>query len=189
MATKTKKNPVKFFPGEKWKELELPRGASTKRYAISSKGRILSFKTKLEEGYLLRPRLTQGYPSVTVGREENRQNFYLHRLVALYFSKKPSRKHIFVIHVDHVKQNNEASNLRWATQREQIEHALSDPSVQSRQSPGKGPKLTAGKVKQIKKALQSRNQPTLKQLATQFSVSDMQIHRIKTGENWSHVTA
>ena len=25
-------------------------------------------------------------------------------------------------------------------------------------------------------------------LARQFKVSDMQIHRIKTGENWSHVT-
>jgi hypothetical protein len=27
----------------------------------------------------------------------------------------------------------------------------------------------------------------LKALAKKFHVSDMQIHRIKTGENWSHV--
>jgi uncharacterized protein YjcR len=27
----------------------------------------------------------------------------------------------------------------------------------------------------------------LKMIAKQFGVSDMQIHRIKTGENWSHV--
>jgi hypothetical protein len=42
-------------------------------------------------------------------------------------------------------------------------------------------------VKQIKRALSAKKQPTLKALAKQFKVSDMQIHRIKTGENWSHV--
>lgn len=184
-----KNNPLKSVNGERWKELELKRGMTTKRYAISNYGRIVSFKTKIEDGYLLRPRLTQGYPSVTIGREENRQNYYLHRLVAEYFSKQPSSKHSFVIHVDHVKQNNKAENLKWVKHEDQIRHALRDPNVVSRKSPSAGPKLNAGKVKLIKKALKAKSQPTLKQLAKQFRVSDMQIHRIKTGENWAHVEA
>jgi hypothetical protein len=188
MATK-KNNSIKTLAGERWKELGLKKGVTTKRYAISSRGRIVSFKTKIEEGYVLRPRLTQGYPSVTIGREANRQNYYLHRLVAEYFSKKPSAKHNFVIHLDHKKENNSAGNLRWVRHESQIEHALKDPNVLQRQNPDEGPKLNASKVRMIKKALNSKNQPTLKALAKQFRVSDMQIHRIKTGENWSHVRA
>lgn len=187
MATQKKKT-VKPLTGERWKELELKKGVTTKRYAISNKGRIVSFKTIVDEGYLLRPRLTQGYPSVTIGREANRQNYYLHRLVAEYFIKKNSNRHNFVIHLDHRKENNSADNLKWVTHEAQIEHALTDPNVMERQNPAEGPKLNAAKVKQIKRALKAKNTPTLKALAKQFKVSDMQIHRIKTGENWSHVT-
>ncbi|MFZ6011498.1 MAG: NUMOD4 domain-containing protein [Bacteroidota bacterium] len=187
MVTKSKPT-VKLLAGERWKELRLKKGITTKRYAISSRGRIVSFKTKIEEGYVLRPRLTQGYPSVTIGREANRQNYYLHRLVAEYFTKKPSIKHNFVIHLDHVKENNKANNLKWVKHETQIEHALKDPNVLIRQNPEEGPKLNAVKVRQIKRALQSKKQPTLKALAKQFKVSDMQIHRIKTGENWSHIS-
>jgi hypothetical protein len=188
MATTKKKTTIKVLAGERWKELDLRKGVTTKRYAISNRGRIVSFKTKIEEGYLLRPRLTQGYPSVTIGREANRQNYYLHRLVAEYFTKKPSTKHSFVIHVDHIKENNKADNLKWVTHESQIGHALNDPNVLVRQNPAEGPKLNTAKVRQIKRALKAKNQPTLKALAKQFKVSDMQIHRIKTGENWSHVT-
>lgn len=187
MAT-TKKKTFKPLTGERWKELALKKGVTTKRYAISNRGRIVSFKTDIADGYLLRPRLTQGYPSVTIGREANRQNYYLHRLVAEYFAKKSSARHNFVIHLDHVKENNSADNLKWVTHEVQIEHALNDPNVLERQNPNEGPKLNAAKVKQIKRALKAKNTPTLKALAKQFKVSDMQIHRIKTGENWSHVT-
>ena len=48
---------------------------------------IVSFKTKVEEGYLLRPRLTQGYPSVTIGREANR--LYKQRKKRLWKYKNP----------------------------------------------------------------------------------------------------
>jgi hypothetical protein len=187
MATTKKKSSIKTLSGERWKELELKKGVTTKRYAISNFGRIVSFKEKVDEGYLLRPRLTQGYPSVTIGREANRQNYYLHRLVAAYFTKKPSTKHGFVIHLDHVKHNNKHANLKWVTHESQIEHALSDPNVVQRQNPAEGPKLNVQKVRLIKRALKGKNQPTLKALAKQFKVSDMQIHRIKTGENWAHV--
>ena len=187
MATATQPK-LKFRAAERWKELKLKRGTTTKRYAVSDKGRIVSFKTKIEEGYVLKPRLTQGYPSITIGREDTRQNYYIHRLVAEYFCKQPSSKYNFVIHVDHKKENNKASNLKWVQHDTQIEHAKKDPNVLIRMNPEEGPKLTADKVKLIKTALfKSKKQPTLKALAKKFRVSDMQIHRIKTGENWSHV--
>jgi hypothetical protein len=187
MAT-LQKSKLKLLPGENWKELKLKKGTSTKRYAVSDKGRIVSFKKEIEDGYILKPRLTQGYPSITIGREETRQNYYIHRLVAEYFNKPASSKNAFVIHVDHRKDNNKATNLKWVSHEAQIEHAKRDPNVLQRLNPDEGPKLTQDKVKQIKVALfKSKKQPTLKALAKRFRVSDMQIHRIKIGENWAHV--
>ena len=188
MAKTIKEPKLKFLAGETWKELKLKKGTTTKRYAVSDKGRIVSFKAKLDEGYILKPRLTQGYPSITIGREETRQNYYIHRLVAEYFCKQPNGTFNFVIHQDHKKENNKAKNLKWVKHDDQIKHALKDPNVLVRMNPEEGPKLTADKVKLIKTALfKSKKQPTLKALAKKFRVSDMQIHRIKTGENWGHV--
>lgn len=183
-----KQSKLKQLAGERWKELKLKKGTTTKRYAVSDKGRIVSFKTKIDEGYVLKPRLTQGYPSITIGREDTRQNYYIHRLVAEYFCKHSSVKQTFVIHTNHKKEDNKATNLKWVKHEDQIEHAKKDPNVLKRMNPDEGPKLTADKVKLIKTALfKSKKQPTLKALAKKYKVSDMQIHRIKIGENWSHV--
>jgi hypothetical protein len=51
-----------------------------------------------------------------------------------------------------------------------------------------GRKLTVTKVIHIKKLLAKPNRTTrLKMIAKQFGVSEMQISRIKSGENWSHI--
>jgi DNA-binding Xre family transcriptional regulator len=43
-------------------------------------------------------------------------------------------------------------------------------------------------VKRLKKKLLDPNRKTrYKILAKQFGVSEMQLHRIKTGENWGHI--
>lgn len=183
-----KQTKIKNLTGERWKELELKKGTSRKRYAISNLGRLVSFQEKVEDGYVLRHGRTQGYPSVSIGKIGKRQNFYIHRLVAEYFANQKSDKHSFVIHMDHKKENNKASNLKWVTQDDQIKHAMKDPNVIARLNSDEGKKLNIDKVRQIKIALfKSKKQPTLKSLAKRFKVSDMQIHRIKTGENWSRV--
>jgi hypothetical protein len=44
------------------------------------------------------------------------------------------------------------------------------------------------KVMRIKKMLQNPNRKTrIKMIAKQFGVSEMQIFRIKSGENWGHI--
>jgi hypothetical protein len=50
-------------------------------------------------------------------------------------------------------------------------------------------KLSESKVKVIKKLLAGPNRKTrIKMIARQFKVSEMQIFRIQSGENWGHVT-
>lgn len=48
-------------------------------------------------------------------------------------------------------------------------------------------KLTVTKVMLLKKLL-NQNKP-VRQLIKQFKITDMQVYRIKPGENWKHVPA
>lgn len=186
MTTKSPKKKIRFFSGEKWKELPTKKGATQKRYAISNQGRIASFIDKIDEGTILKTRLTQRYPSITIKIGGKNINYYIHRLVAEHFCKRPSAKHNFVIHLDHKKENNKASNLKWVTHEVQIEHAKKDPAFLAQLTPFQGKKLNANRVKVIKQRLKAGRTP-MKVLAKQFGISEMQLYRIKSGENWSHV--
>ena len=185
MTTKSHKK-IRFFSTEKWKELPIKKGATKKRYAISNFGRIASFVDKIDEGTILKTRLTQRYPSITIKINGQNVNYYLHRLVAEHFVRQGSPKQTFVIHVDHKKENNRYTNLKWVTHEKQIEHAKKDPAFVAQLSPFQGKKLNADRVRAIKKKL-AAGKTKMKALAKQYGISEMQLYRIKSGENWSHV--
>jgi HNH endonuclease/NUMOD4 motif/Helix-turn-helix domain of resolvase len=116
----------------------------------------------------------------------------VHKLVADYFLKKPSENHTIVAHLDYDKINNRASNLRWMTHEENVLHQRSSPHViadkeNRRARASKTSKLSLTKVMLLKKLL-NEGKP-VKSLVKQFKVSDMQIYRIKSGENWGDVPA
>ncbi len=119
----------------------------------------------------------------------------IHRLVALYFLRKPSATQTIVAHLDFDKLNNKASNLKWMTPEENYDHQQSSPHVikdkqerrTGRKENSRSTKLTVTKVMLLKKLL-NQNKP-MKQLVRQFKITDTQILRIKRGENWSDVQA
>ncbi|HEY8937510.1 MAG TPA: hypothetical protein VIM65_19930 [Cyclobacteriaceae bacterium] len=188
MVSKATSKKIKFLPREKWIVLKSYKGKAGQRYAISSEGRAVSFTDEIETGYLLKQSLVQKYPALSIRKGEKNVTFLMHRLLATHFVNKPSPKHKYVIHVDHVKENNASKNLKWVTLEELSKHLKSDPAVINRRKSGKGHILTADQVRDIKTRLfKSKKQPTLKSLAKKFKVSDMQIFRIKSGENWSHI--
>ena len=118
-----------------------------------------------------------------------------HRAVAELFLESPeSEDYQFIIHKDFDKTNNRAENLAWATQEKVTERYNKHPKVILREFKKQfkeektaihNGKLTELEVLKIKTKLKKGK--TLKEIAKRFGVSDMQIHRIKTGENWSHV--
>ena len=184
---------IKKLPGEKWKEADFPNTLQ-KRYAISNMGRLASFTDSLlKDGSLLKGSLQQGYKIMrytVVSRKKRRFEFiFFHKLVALYFCKQKSPLHSKVIFKDYNRKNITAKNLRWVTVEEQYAHSIASPAYAianiRRKEPVKGPQLDIEKVKNIKLALLAGK--TLKELAVKYKVSDMQIHRIKIGENWGHV--
>ena len=182
------------MPGEVWKTLSFHGSAELRnKYALSSAGRIASFKTDvLEDGKLLKGSLTTGYRTLNLHRPGNKGTLYIHRELAKLFLKKDNPRQKYVIHKNHNKLDNSIKNLAWATLPEMINHQQASPAKQAykeRQAQRqKGLKLSAAQVKKIKELLSNgQRKYTMKQLAEKYAVSEMTLYRIKSGENWGSV--
>ena len=175
---------------EEWKDIQFDEKISEKeKFKISNYGRVINCKNE-EKPYLKKETLTNGYVSISLKQKENGKSTarYVHKLTAQHFLEKENEDQFFVIHLDYDKKNNVLENLKWATKREKEIHQFKHPDwedVVKKRSRNIG-KLTEGKVKIIKRQLKN-NRTRITMIAKRFGVSDMQIHRIKSGENWSHV--
>ncbi len=119
----------------------------------------------------------------------------VHRIVAENFLPKPAASKTVVAHMDFIKENNKATNLKWMSPEENYKHQQKSPNVieekklrrENRQRPSTTTKLNTSKVQQLKKML-NQGKP-IKQLVAKFGITDTQILRIKRGENWGNVEA
>ncbi|HYO21489.1 MAG TPA: hypothetical protein VER36_03720 [Flavisolibacter sp.] len=185
---------IKKLQGELWKPMQFSGSRSMRnRYALSSSGRIASYKEDiLQDGKLLNGSLTTGYRTLNLHRPGNKGTLYIHRELAKLFLPKPSPKHRFVIHKNYNKLDNSIKNLKWATLEEMIDHQQYSPAkiaYTKRQANREvGLKLTATQVKKIKDLLNNEKRKiTIKQLALKYDVSEMTMYRIKSGENWARI--
>lgn len=175
---------------EQWKEIKLGIKFERTHYAVSNLGRIASFKDDLDNKKVLKGTRVNGYAALKLKIKDKDIQCYVHKLVAQNFLNKPTKSQAFVIHLDYSKLNNKLSNLRWATREDLNKHQQKSPIVKAYQEKRKlkGHKLTAGKVKEIKqKIFSDKRQMRLKDIATKYGISEMQLYRIKSGKNWSHV--
>jgi hypothetical protein len=189
---------IRLFALEKFKEIQL-EGSLRFRYAISNYGRLISFTNEFTDGRLLKGNITEGFRVFRYKFKENGKMLYKHkmlaRLVAENFLPKPSEEHNYVIHLDHNLANDYVGNLKWATREEMLAHQQKSPRVIeakekliARNKDSKGHKLSITQVMLIKKELANPNRKTrMKMLAKRFGISEMQLYRIKSGENWSHI--
>jgi len=120
-------------------------------------------------------------------------HFLVHRMVAQCFLPPPQPDQTVVAHLDYNKLNNRANNLKWMSLDENKLHQAKNPALIQYKDERKntvkyttqGHKLNVTQVMLIKKRIKE-NIP-LKQIAKQFKISEMQVSRIKRGENWAHV--
>lgn len=193
-----KSEKVRIYPGEEFREIEIDYSLKL-RYAISNFGRMVSFTDNIENGRLLSGTKLDGYKvfrfKIYRNGEMINSHFFYYKLVARYFIPKTSENQEHVIHLDYCRSNDYTRNLKWVTADERLEHFRKSPHVIEAQKnfiesnrDGKGSKLTSTRVMLIKKLLANPNRKTrIKMIAKQFGVSEMQIFRIKSGENWGHV--
>ncbi len=185
---------VRFYPGEEWKEVPIHPKVPGERMAVSNFGRGIKFIGEIEDGNLMSESNIGGYPTLNGKFKTGKSYEYIHRLVAKLFLDKPGDEHNIVIHMDHQKKNNHFKNLKWVTLKEKKAHEQTSPLVIAARKraketpPTEGHKLTSTDVLRIKKKIWDPNRKTrLKLIAKQFNISEMQLYRIKRGENWSHI--
>ena len=171
---------------EVWRPLEIEDVVDKEKIHISSFGRLKSFKTN-SNGHILKFAIVRGYKTITLRLYNgNRKSFYVHKIVASHFLPKEDESKRFVIHLDHNKDNNEILNLKWVTKAEKEKHQQSNPAW--REGITRSAKLSEAKVRMIKQRIFDPNRKTrMKMIARQFGISEMQLYRIKSGENWGHI--
>src|SRR4051812_15296680 len=163
------------FKTEIWKEIRLRSGKQRTRYGVSNHGRVCSFRESMDDKKLLKGTNVNGYPALKIKVNETDHQFYVHKLVAEYFVKKGSGVKPFVIHLDHNKINNKASNLTWVSKPLMEKHQQQSPRVKSYRDKirAKGHKLSAKSVSQIKAMIFSKNRRKLmRDIADQFGISE-----------------
>ncbi|MFI1771156.1 HNH endonuclease [Thalassobellus citreus] len=177
---------------EEWCVVQKDDWLPKERYHISNLGRVYSEKHAKRK---LNFKLTDinGYEAFSAIRKNKTIHLmYVHKIVAECFIQNSENKR-FVIHKDHDKLNNSAENLAWATRSEMVKHNQNNPLVIAgkikRKKKRLNAKLSVGKVKMIKRKLFDPNRKTrMRIIAKQFGISEMQLYRIKSGENWGDVT-
>ncbi|WP_139957494.1 HNH endonuclease [Flavicella sediminum] len=179
---------IRSVRGEVWKDLELVDNiTTTKKYRISNMGR---FSYELDGKQVLAGKpLTNGYETLSLKNKDTMKKAtrYVHKLVAQNFLEQGDG--VFVIHLNYDKLDNRVENLKWATKREKEKHQFANPIYIDRVYVKGSAKLTEGRVRMIKKKVLDPNRKTrMKMIAKQFGISEMQLYRIKTGENWGEVT-
>ncbi|PLX02572.1 MAG: HNH endonuclease [Marinilabiliales bacterium] len=176
-----------MYKDEEWRVVKQKNVVDREKYKISNYGRVMSLKRN-PKGQILKASLIEGYPCVSIATKKYKHSkLYVHQLVALAFiPKDPWRK--YVIHLDFDKTNNHVDNLRWATKKERMLHQFYNPKWRANRKKITNAKLDIEKVKEIKTLLADpKRTMKLKEIAQQYGISEMQLYRIKRGENWGNV--
>jgi hypothetical protein len=180
-----KKRNLRKLDDEVWRVV--PK--TNKCYQISNYGRIKSFAYNKTDGKILKCSVINGFKMVQITKINGPIRLYVHKLAAQVWIPRPSDKHTFVTHLDGNLKNNQISNLEWHT-RESLkekhrEMALRNEKLSNRPKVHSNSKLKESDIALLKSLLE-RGVVQAK-IAKLFSISEMQVTRIKRGENWGHV--
>lgn len=181
----------KKFLNEEWKEIKIddyyPKNTQV---FISNYGRIKKKKPEEKEFKLAKLSINNRLLMFSYPRKNNvHRMFCVHKMVGICFLERENENEKFVIHLDHDLLNNNVENLKFVNQKELSKHQRTNPKfIESRKKWIPKSKLNEGRVRIIKKKILDPNRKTrLKLIAKQFGISESQLRRIKSGENWKHV--
>lgn len=176
---------LKKLEDEEW----VPIPDTSNRYLVSNYGRIRSYVLDPKEGRILKCGNVKGFKVVDLKVNGKSRRVCVHKLVAELWLGKPSEHHKYVTHIDSNLNNNHYSNLKWLTEEEMRAHYSNYFKVKYNKPSFPRIVTTSKLSEQDVSLLKSMLQRGIRQstIAKLFSISEMQITRIKRGENWGHV--
>ena len=179
---------MKEYRNEVWKKFEIEKLNNEQEILVSNYGRVKKRKTDQPEFKLYKNGIINNFETFAYKNKNNKnRNYYVHRAVAQLFLEKPEGGR-FVIHLNHDLKDNFYQNLKWVNQKELTIHQNTNPKRIAKKGLKTSAKLTVGKVTVIKKKLLDPNRKTrLRIIASQFGISEQQLRRIKSGENWGEI--
>ena len=166
---------MKRRPGIKeiWKQITGLEG-----YFVSNYGRVKSYRQHKKKGKLKKQACSKGFYFVIISVCGKQKSLYIHKIVAEAFIENPDNSK-YVKHVNGDKNDNFYGNLKWITAKETKIGKHNKPGIPIYT------KLKPEQVSEIK--FQLNNGAVQAHLAREYGISDMQITRIKRGENWSKI--
>ena len=95
-------------------------------YAITTEGDVYSYKSKR----FLKPKTRgKGYLTVSLYKDNEREDYYVHKLVAQAYLPNPENLPQ-VDHIDNDKTHNYVNNLQWITNRDNVRKGRNKPILQ-----------------------------------------------------------
>lgn len=147
-------------------------------YKIDTKGNVLSFYSSLPKLLTIQTH-KQGYKQVGLWKDGKVKHKLLHRLVAETYI--PNLKKLPLInHIDFDKSNNCVSNLEWCNQKANVMHSVTNNKHGAT-------KLTGKNIVLIWKMLSVGIPERI--IADFFKTTQPNIHAIKVGKTWGHITS
>jgi hypothetical protein len=153
-------------------------------YKINENGDVFSYK--FEKVVKIKPSYTNtgGYPQVSLRKDGITKAWTIPRLLLTTF-KPTQEENMVVLHINDNPLDNRLENLRWGTQKENMQMKKLNGTSNDGERCWKA-KLTNQDVIEIC-ALLSAGQKQ-KVLAKQYGLSAGSISNIRTGKSWSSVT-
>lgn len=178
----TQERRLKKLEDEEW----LPVPDTDNKYLISNYGRLKSFIIDKTEGQILKCAPVKGFKVGQITTSKGRERFYIHKLTAEVWLPRPSNEHVHVTHKDGNRANNHISNLKWVTRDYLLKIFAESSRLATKNGPPRNSKLNERDVQLLKSMIERG--VTQAKIAKLFRISEMQVTRIKRGENWGHVS-
>jgi hypothetical protein len=169
--------------GEIWKDIEKYKGI----YMISNFGRVKSLKRKWKlKDFIMSAYLDKrGYFNINLFIKHQIKHFYVHRLVAQAFLPLNTENKRTINHIDGNKINNIPSNLEWATDQENITHAVQNGFINTRGENSKMSKLKTDDILKIRDLFNKTK--NYKMISKQFNIHARTVYKIINKERWKHI--
>jgi hypothetical protein len=156
-------------------------------YHVSSSGQVVSYHPRWRAPRMLKPKVDRyGYLVVHLRYCEYKSYPTVHRLVALAFLGKPSKRRPHVNHKDGVKLNNHYTNLEYVSNQENMTHAAGLGLFRGERNPACV--LDSDAVLRIRAEYRfGTHEFGTRALARKYGVSQSTIWFITSNRHWNHI--